>query len=64
MIPIILNMGGIRNYLEMILDRHSEPEAMSSDLRADIMRGIVEKISNMSVGPFRISTLSMVYAYQ
>ena len=63
-IPISPNADDVRNYLEMRLDRDSEPEAMSRDLRADIVRVIVEKISDMCVGPSRISTPSMMYTYQ
>jgi len=63
-IPISPNTDDIRNYLEMRLDRDAEPEAMNSDLRADIVRVIVEKISDMCVGPFRISTLSVMYTYE
>ena len=46
-IPISPNRGDIRNYVEMRLDRDAEPEAMSNDLRADIVRVILEKISDM-----------------
>jgi len=46
-IPINPNTGDIRNYLEMRLDRDAEPEAMSSGLRADIVRIIQEQISDM-----------------
>ena len=53
-IPISPNTDDIRNYLEMRLDRDAEPEAMSNDLRVDIMRVILEKISDMCVGPFSI----------
>jgi len=63
-IPISPNADDVRNYVEMRLDRDSEPEAMSRDLRADIVRVIVEKISDMCVGPFRISTLSVMYTYE
>ena len=63
-IPISPNTGDIRNYLEMKLDRDAEPGAMSNDLRADIVRVILEKISDMCVGPLRISTISMMYTYQ
>ena len=63
-IPISPNTDDIRNYLKMRLDRDAEPEAMNSDLRADIVRVIVEKISDMCVGPFRISTLSVMYTYE
>ena len=49
-IPISPNTDDIRNYLEMRLDLDGEHEAMSSDLRADIVRVILEKISDMYVG--------------
>ena len=55
-IPISPNSDDIRNYVERRLDRDSEPEAMTGDLRADIVKVILEKISDMCVGPFRIST--------
>jgi len=63
-IPVIPNSNDIQNYVEMKLDRDAAPEAMSTDLRADIMRVIPEKISDMCVGPFLISTLSMMDTYQ
>ena len=37
----------IQNYVEMRLDRDTEPEVMDKDLRADIVRVILEKISDM-----------------
>ena len=46
-IPISPNSDDIRNYVEMRLNRDDEPEAMSNDLRADIVRVILEKISDM-----------------
>ena len=46
-IPISPNTGDIQNYVEMRLDRDSEPEAMSDGLRADIVGAILEKISDM-----------------
>jgi len=46
-IPINPNRNDIRNYVEMRLDRDSEPEAMSNDLRVDIVRAILEKISDV-----------------
>ena len=46
-IPISPNPDDIRNYVEMRLDRDVEPEAMSKDLRMDIVRVILEKISNV-----------------
>ena len=58
------NPDDIRNYVEMRLDMDAEPEAMSNDLRADIVRVTQEKISDMYVGPTCIPTLSMMYAYQ
>jgi len=62
-IPISPNTDDIRNYLEMRLDGDCEPEAMSSDLRADIVRVILEKMSDMCVGLFSTSTLSTMYTY-
>ena len=47
-IPISPNRDDIRNYVERRLQRDVEPEAMSDDLRADIVRVILEKISDMS----------------
>jgi len=46
-IPISPNPDDIRNYVEMRLDRDAEPEAMTDDLRADIVRVILERISDM-----------------
>jgi len=46
-IPISPNMDDIRSYLEMRLDRDSEPEAINDDLRADILRIILERTSDM-----------------
>ena len=62
-IPINPNTDDIRNYVEMRLDRDAEPEAMSNGLRADIVRVILEKISDMCVGPFSIANISMMYTY-
>ena len=63
-IPISPNTGDIRNYVEMRLDRDTEPEAMNNDLRADIVRAILEKISDMCVGPSSIPALSIATTYQ
>jgi len=46
-IPISTSPGDIRNYVEMRLNKDTEPEAMNTDLRANIMRAIQEKISDM-----------------
>ena len=46
-IPISPNPDDIRDYVEMRLDRDAEPVAMNKDLRADIVRTILEKISDM-----------------
>ena len=46
-IPINPKPDDIRNYVEMRLDRDPEPEAMNKDLRAHIVRVILEKISDM-----------------
>jgi len=39
--------GDIKSYLEMRLDSDTDPNAMDDELRADIMRIIPEKISEM-----------------
>ena len=48
--PISPNMDDVRNYLEMKLDRDEEPEAMDGELRADIVKVILDKMSDMCVG--------------
>ena len=59
-IPISPNQDDIRNYLKVRLDRDDEPEAMNDDLRAEIVRTILEKMSDMYVG---VSLLSTLYTY-
>ena len=46
-VPISPSPGDIRNYVEMRLNRDTEPEAMNRDLRADIMNVTQEKVSDM-----------------
>ena len=46
-IPISPNPDDIRNYVEMRLNRDADLEAMSNSLRADIVRVILEKTSEM-----------------
>ena len=46
-IPISPNTDDIRNYVEMRLDSDTESEAMNKELRTDIVRIILEKISDM-----------------
>ena len=62
-IPISPNTDDILNYVEMRLDRDAEPEAMSNDLRADIVRVILDKISDMCVRLFGIPSPSIMYVY-
>jgi len=64
LIPVSPKTGDIRNYLEVRLDMDPEPEAMSDDLRADIIRIMMEKTSDMYVGTFNISSLSLIYTYK
>ena len=63
-VPINPNQDDIMNYLEMMLDRDVEPEAMNNGLRADIVRVIGEKMSDMCVEAFSLSPLSAMYTYQ
>ena len=60
-IPVSPNKDDIRSYLEMRLDMDAEPDAMNNDLRADIMRTILERVSDMCVGAFTTLVLSMMY---
>jgi len=60
-IPISPNEDDIRNYVKMRLDRDEVPEAMDNGLRGEIVRIVVDKMSNMYVG---VSGPSMMYAYQ
>ena len=46
-IPVIPTQDDITSYLEMRLDHDPDPYAMDGELRADIMRVIPEKISEM-----------------
>jgi len=46
-IPLSPSAGDIKNYLEMRLHRDPDSEAMDEELRADIMRIIPEKVSEM-----------------
>jgi len=48
-IPISPKMDDIRDYLEMMLESDCQSEAMDSNLRADIVRFIPEKMSDMCV---------------
>ena len=63
-IPISPNTGDIRSYLEMKLDRDDEPDAMDNDLRADIVKVIVDKMSDMCVGALSLPILPMIYTYE
>ena len=46
-IPISPNTDDIKNYVEMRLDKDDVPEAMDRDLRADIVKMILDKMSDM-----------------
>ena len=62
-IPISPNTDDVRNYLHMKLDRDEEPEAMDNDLRADIMKVILDKMSDMCVRASSLPCQSMVNTY-
>ena len=49
-IPISPNQDDIRNYVETRLDRDDQPEAMNKDLREDIVKMILDRMSAMWVG--------------
>ena len=46
-IPINPNRDDVRSYLQMKLDRDEDPEAMNDGLRADIVKTIIDKVSDM-----------------
>ena len=60
-IPVSPSEDDIRDYLEMRFDRDDQPEAMNKDLRADIIKMILDNMSDMWVG---VSPLSTIYTYQ
>ena len=62
-VPISPNADDVQNYVEMRLSRDPEPDAMNKYLRADIVRVIREKISNMWVEALGLSTLSIKNTY-
>jgi len=46
-VPISPNQDDVRNYVEKRLDMDDEPEAMNKDLREDIIKMILDKMSDM-----------------
>ena len=46
-IPVSPNTDDVRNYLQMKLDKDEDPEAMDDSLRADIVKTILDKVSDM-----------------
>ena len=49
----------VRNYVEMRLRRDAEPEATNDDLRADIVRVILARISDMCA--YHFSSVNNIY---
>ena len=60
-LPISPNTDDIRNYPELRSDRDPELEGMSDDSWANIVRAILENISNIYMKLFRIPALLMIY---
>jgi len=63
-IPVSPNTDDIRRFPEMKADGNGELEAMDNNLRADIVKAILDMVSDMCVGAFCLSILSMMYAYE
>ena len=63
-IPISPNGDDVRSYLEMRLQRDTEPEAMNDSLLADILRIILEKTTEMYVGVSDISDISIIFTHK
>ena len=59
-VPISPKEDDIKDYVVMRLDRDDRPEAMDDSLRAEIMRSILETMSNVYVGA---SPLSRMYTH-
>ena len=59
-IPIIPTSGDIENYLEMRLVRDTTPSAMDANLRAEIMRVIPRKFSQMCVQTITLTNPDLV----
>ena len=58
-IPINPNTEDIRNFLEMRLEKDDEPDAMNNELRADIVRVILDKMSDMWVTALPLNHLCL-----
>ena len=54
----------MQKYLEIGLDKNAVLEVMGNDLRADILRVILENISDICVESFNLSTVLMMYTYE
>ena len=54
-VPVIPKTHDVKRYLERKLKMDPEPMAMSNSLRADILRIIPERISEMYVGASKVS---------
>jgi len=63
-IPVSPNTDDIRDYAEMRLERGDVPETMTLDLRVDMVRVILENISDIWVGSLSTSTPSAMHTYQ
>ena len=63
-VPISPNTDDIQNYLKMKLDRDDDPEAMDDDLREEIVKVILDKMSDMCVGAVGFPILPMMYTYE
>jgi len=53
----------IRNYQGMRLSRDDKPEGMDDNLQVDFGRVIQERMSEMCVREFGVSSLSILYTY-
>jgi len=59
-VPVIPKTQDIKRYLENKLEMDPEPMAMSDGLHADILRIILEKVSEMCVGASTVPTPCMI----
>ena len=62
-IPITPKTEDIKNYLNMRLDKDNKRRQMKEEFRAEIVRTILEKMSDMCVEAFGASSLSAMCTY-
>ena len=63
-LPRSARADNTENYPEMWLERNGKPEGTSDDSQGDPVRIIPKSMSDMGVGEFGVSPLSVMYAHK